>query len=62
VSKTSFATFRPSWTNDAPTTVRTAASRSNAPCAAAIEIPRTTGTIVAVRNGSRVARRISQPC
>ena len=30
VSKTSFATLSPSWTNDAPMTVSAAVSRSNA--------------------------------
>ena len=61
VSKTSLATFRPSWTNDAPTTVRSAVTRSNEPWRAAIAMPRTTGMIVALRNGRRVVRRASQP-
>ena len=51
----------PSWTNDAPMTVRIAVSRSNEPGLAAITMPRTTGTIVADRNGSRVVRSASQP-
>ena len=61
VSKTSLATFSPSWTKDAPMTVNTAVSRSNEPWRAAMAMPRTTGTIVALRNGSRVVRRASQP-
>ena len=42
-------------------TVSTAVSRSNEPWRAAITMPRTTGTIVADRNGRRVVRRASQP-
>ena len=61
VSKTSLATLSPSWTNDAPTTVRMAANRSNEPWLAAIRMPRTTGMIVAVRNGRRVVRRVRNP-
>jgi hypothetical protein len=61
VSKTSFARFRPRWTNEAPTRVRTAVTASKEPCAAAMRIPSPTGTAVADRNGSRVARTMSQP-
>ena len=61
LSKTSLATFSPSCTKAAPTTVRTAVRRSNEPWRAAITMPRTTGTIVADRNGRRVVRRASQP-
>ena len=61
VSKTSLATLSPSWTNDAPMIVSSAATRSNEPCVAAIRMPRTTGTIVAVRNGRRVARSVRNP-
>ncbi len=61
VSNTSLATFSPSCTNDAPMIVSSAATRSNEPCDAAIRMPSVTGTIVAVRNGRRVVRRVSKP-
>ena len=61
VSNTSFATLSPSWTKHAPMIVKSAATRSNAPSVAAIRIPSTTGTMVAVRNGSRVVRRVRNP-
>ena len=61
VSNTSLATFRPSWTNAAPMTVRAAATRSNEPWLAAMRMPSTTGTIVAVRNGRRVVRSVRKP-
>ncbi len=61
VSNTSLDTLIASCMNDAPMTVRTAVSRSNAPCRAAIRIPRSTGTIVALRNGRRVVRNTSDP-
>ncbi len=57
MSKTSFATFSPSWTKAAPTIVNAAAARSKKPWLAAIRMPSDTGTMVAVRNGSRVVRR-----
>ena len=41
--------------------VRSAVNQSNAPWLAAMTIPRTTGTIVALRNGRRVVRSASQP-
>ena len=62
VSKTSLATFSPSWTKAAPMTVsdgrdevEEAVARGDERCRAA------TGTIVAERNGRRVARRARQP-
>ena len=61
VSNTSFATLSPSWTNAAPMTVSAAATRSKAPWLAAMRMPRTTGMIVAVRNGRRVVRRVRNP-
>ena len=61
MSKTSFATFSPSWTKHAPMIVSSAATRSNEPCDAAIRMPSVTGMIVAVRNGSRVVRRVRNP-
>ena len=44
-----------------PITVSAAAHRSNAPWLAAMAMPSTTGTIVAVRNGSRVERNARNP-
>ena len=61
VSNTSLATFSPSCTKHAPTTVRMAATRSNEPWVAAMRMPSTTGMTVAVRNGRRVARRVRKP-
>ena len=61
VSKTSLATLSPSWTNDAPMIVSSAATRSNEPCDAAIRMPSVTGMIVAVRNGRRVVRSVRNP-
>ena len=58
VSKTSLLTLIASWTKHAPMIVRTAARRSKAPWVAAITMPSTTGTIVALRNGRRVVRRM----
>ena len=42
-------------------TVSAAAARSNEPWRAAIRMPSRTGTIVAVRNGSRVVRSARKP-
>ncbi len=61
VSNTSFATLSPSWTNEAPMIVSSAATRSNDPLRAAMRMPSTTGTIVAERNGRRVVRRARKP-
>ena len=61
VSNTSFATLSPSWTKHAPTTVSTAAPRSNRPWVAAMRMPSRTGMTVAVRNGRRVVRRVRKP-
>ena len=57
VSKTSLLTLIASWTKQAPMIVRIAARRSKAPWLAAITMPSTTGTIVALRKGRRVVRR-----
>ena len=61
VSNTSFATLSPRCTQAAATSVRMASHQCHWPCRAATEIPRATGMNVADRNGSRVARRNSQP-
>ena len=61
VSNTSLATLRPSWTNEAPITVNAADTRSKALWLAAMRIPRTTGMMVAVRNGNRVVRSVRKP-
>ena len=61
VSKTSFATLRPRWMQAPPTTVRSASHQLKPFVQAATAIPSSTGTNVAVRNGSRVARRKSHP-
>ena len=61
VSKTSLAVFSPSWTKHAPMIVSSAAIGSKKPCDAAIRMPSVTGTIVAVRNGRRVVRRVRNP-
>ena len=61
VSNTSFATLSPSWTNDAPMTVSAAVRGRTSRGSRRSRCRATTGTIVAVRNGSRVARKGEEP-
>ena len=60
VSKMSFVTLIARCANDAPTRVSSAVHHVKAPWLAATEMPSSTGTAVADRNGRRVVRSANQ--